>query len=611
MNKLKVLASLLLSGVLLSGGLVAGPASLKEEGQILEVENDSFMMKISPSQGGRLVGFRLKAADLELVTGKGWGLFCDMFSQQEWPGELQNQPYELEVLNRGPEEVTVKLSRLAVGQHKGAFPALEGIRVEKTYTVRADSPNLRVKYRLVNTTSRGKAPAFWVQSLFVAGPDKQGNVYFRPSSRGVDFTFFNFKEGKGLRPDDVRDPVDGWLAALNPKSGTGLLFLMDYNYTRWLYNCQTSCTTEWFYDKVIIPAGQYWETEVICVPLLGMESVAHATNKVVLQAQPDTTGLDIKLRATDKPVTGVILTADSSTAEFPRLGVKPESRRLKLERTLNPAECVIPFKLAGGGADHQGELVFSSQDIAVAILGGLGEEKIHRLPIPAKRKHFLKPESMERWRGSPPKALVLDGVYHRQYQTSEALDSLGWDKAVGKAGSGQWTGLFLSFWPEDYGRMMGYDLVVLNDLDPGAVGPEGMEMLREYVSHGGALLIMGGPYAFPNLDSFGGLLPVEGKARPQRLKDGRLKAGGKLAEGLDFDKNPSCFWAHGLTPKQGAEILLKAGDAPLLVVGDFGKGKVAVFLGTTLGEGDGLAFWEWNDWPRYLSRLMKLLSPRE
>ena len=70
------------------------------------------------------------------------------------------------------------------------------------------------------------------------------------------------------------------------QSRAGLLFLLDYNYLKRLYHCQSAYTAEWVYDAVMLPAGQSWETDVVCVPLLGLDGVAYVTGQWVFPNFP-------------------------------------------------------------------------------------------------------------------------------------------------------------------------------------------------------------------------------------------------------------------------------------------------------------------------------------
>jgi len=50
--------------------------------------------------------------------------------------------------------------------------------------------------------------------------------------------------------------------------------------------------------------------------------------------------------------------------------------------------------------------------------------------------------------------------------------------------------------------------------------------------------------------------------------------------------------------KKGAKVILTAGGQPVLVLGRYGKGKVAVLTLSPTGEAKPgeLAWWNWNGW---------------
>ncbi len=75
---------------------------------------------------------------------------------------------------------------------------------------------------------------------------------------------------------------------------------------------------------------------------------------------------------------------------------------------------------------------------------------------------------------------------------------------------------------------------------------------------------------------------------------------------------PTVFWLHRLKPKPDATVVLKAGDYPLLVTGQFGKGKVALFAGTPMGKpGKGQTpFWKWDGWTALLKNLVTWLEAK-
>ena len=88
--------------------------------------------------------------------------------------------------------------------------------------------------------------------MYVSGI-KENNRYFRPSSRGVNEAGWDRKTGSMTGDDYVKTPYEGWTAALNTETGEGIVWLMDYNWLKWLYNCPSCWTTEWVYDYAVIP----------------------------------------------------------------------------------------------------------------------------------------------------------------------------------------------------------------------------------------------------------------------------------------------------------------------------------------------------------------------
>jgi hypothetical protein len=68
---------------------------------------------------------------------------------------------------------------------------------------------------------------------------------------------------------------------------------------------------------------------------------------------------------------------------------------------------------------------------------------------------------------------------------------------------------------------------------------------------------------------------------------------------------PAVFWRHDLKTSPKAEVVAYAGSAPVAATLAVGKGEVAVFAGTVLGEpaAGQTAFWESGSWPELVRRL--------
>jgi hypothetical protein len=79
---------------------------------------------------------------------------------------------------------------------------------------------------------------------------------------------------------------------------------------------------------------------------------------------------------------------------------------------------------------------------------------------------------------------------------------------------------------------------------------------------------------------------------------------------LAWGQTPRVFWYHALTPKPDAKVLLTAGGTPLLITGSYGKGRVAVFTGSVMGDpAHGLLpCWEWDGWPTLFAETITWLT---
>ena len=139
---------------------------------------------------------------------------------------------------------------------------------------------------------------------------------------------------------------------------------------------------------------------------------------------------------------------------------------------------------------------------------------------------------------------------------------------------------------------------------------------------GGRLVVTGGPYAFGNGEFTGtpflDVLPVT-LSGPFDLKwAGRDKSweltpaltSHPVLRGVSFARKPRVFWHHFVTPKTGAEVVLKAGDRAVLVLGRCGKGKVAALALSPTGDprpGE-TGWWDWEGWPVLVRNIFDYLA---
>ena len=236
----------------------------------------------------------------------------------------------------------------------------------------------------------------------------------------------------------------------------------------------------------------------------------------------------------------------------------------------------------------------------------------------AAKKNVLPPAEWIFPSAPPLKVLEVHGRYYLNYNMDRALARLG-----GASVAVSWHHpQFLRYYPDTYEELMSHQLIIVGNVNGEAFGPVKRAMLKQYVQAGGAVLFLGGRLAFGH--SFHGTALEEIAPVTFADKDdvaGAPPGGLTLAPGPDalgngfaklaWTEQPRLFWYHdGLTLKPGASVLLTAGGKPLLITGTCGKGRVAVYAGTVLGDPQTgqLPFWEWKDWPTIMAATIDWLT---
>jgi uncharacterized membrane protein len=170
-------------------------------------------------------------------------------------------------------------------------------------------------------------------------------------------------------------------------------------------------------------------------------------------------------------------------------------------------------------------------------------------------------------------------------------------------------------------ELAGYDAIMLSDIganslllspdtfERSAVRPDRLAAVERYVHAGGGLLMIGGYLSFAGVEGkaryYG--TPVE-QALPVEISplDDRVETpqgvqpvvgapGHAILQGIPADW-PVLLGYNQLIPRSAAEVLVRCGDDPLLVVGGYGAGRSAAFAS------DCAPHWcppEFMDWPGY------------
>lgn len=75
-------------------------------------------------------------------------------------------------------------------------------------------------------------------------------------------------------------------------------------------------------------------------------------------------------------------------------------------------------------------------------------------------------------------------------------------------------------------------------------------------------------------------------------------------------KDVVVYYIQKVKELRDCDVVIRAGDYPFLIVRDYFGGKVFFFLGLNLGEktGEGIPFWEWQNWKTSLRDLLLPIS---
>jgi uncharacterized membrane protein len=587
------------------------------------LENNYLRVTVEPGFGARVMSLVYKPLGRELVAPldrETSGLFMDCLGGEDWHADFAFAPYTYEIEQSGPEQAVVAF-RCDNGGPRPS-PMSQDLRLTKTLTLGANAKFLQADIRIENRGAKTKTPGYWSKHDLTVSGKLLADHYFRPGPQGPEQVYWDLDKKDRVGEDLLKQPVEGWTAAVDPDGSLGLVFLMDYNYLQWLYNCLPYSTVEWFYDRVAIPPGQAWETRLYAVAVEKIKQVSYASPNVIAATRfedhrPDGIFFENEFHPSVVPLKSFWVYDDVEeyfTHKKSRIGgQKYPGSGGGVDTTFTPVPKdpillheVLEGETAAGQPVRDGYEVYyagASQTGFVITAGG----SPYKHPAPPQHKVFLKPEKIVWQPHQPRRLLYLAGLHHQQWGLLAAAEKLGYQVDIGTLAT-SFTGTVLSQFPGSYDEMLSYDTVVLTGIDANALADFGREMLRDFVKAGGTLIVTGGFYAYGE-GGYGGtqfddllpfkvggpftLLPVTGDNRLQP------QAGADLPSGLDWSAAPRCLWAHQVTALPGAHLLLTLAGKPFLAVRPVGQGRVIACAGSLLGEPKegGLPFWEWKSWP--------------
>ena len=208
----------------------------------------------------------------------------------------------------------------------------------------------------------------------------------------------------------------------------------------------------------------------------------------------------------------------------------------------------------------------------------------------------------------PFTGLLVAGALYDYYRIVDAHHLSGYQMKLKMVPIRKGRSQFYSGFPETAAELFDNNVIYLCGADLAALTLRQKNMLAEYVRRGGGLIVFGGHKALDRAGLKGSLLeevlPVTGGAGIPPLV--ALPGGAPLSRGAahgvtqfaDFDAAPLCYYLHDLQARPEAQTLITVGGRPGLVVGQCGKGRVAVVGMTCFGApaASQTPFWQWRSW---------------
>jgi uncharacterized membrane protein len=658
-----VLCSLLLAGIHPAWAEVSAAELVKDGKTLVVLRNPFETLTFEPARGGRCISFRFLDNNEELIDQNPMaGMFLDHWAKYPWPSGLMHLPYQYTLLTTEKGKVGIRLwvTVPAMGGGKGTAdakssaaiqtsPELIGLVMKKTIWLYDATDRIDVEQTIENPTNEARSVSPYVQHNFNMAGSRYADTWYLPSTQGV---VWNIQPGdeksKIYGPNWVLDPVAGWMGVRDRNTNRGLLFAFDYNYLEKIYTCGS--TAEWFMESVPVAAGKSFTTKYVIKPEQGFDGFIYGSASLMADLQAHEQGkqvlithdlaavqqalgpLEVTITLQDWKSKQVYLTQSYTV---PKL----TNTKLRQEFTATPKNLiggtVIAVTVKGEGVNERYEFYYAGDTNeherhynyfaagGGALVGAQGDT--YHQKAPRKIKQIDKPDFAKI---AGPAAgqfhcMVTFGLYTETFNFDDNL--AGWMSKDGAAPQFDFINAppnGIESFPGGYEALFAYNTVIISNTNYRALGDIRLEMLCDYVAQGGKLLVTGGPYALGNGEYEGtrllDLLPATLSGPFDMKWAGKGKSwlltaapdGKDLLNGVSFAQTPRVYWQHAVTPKKNTRVILTAGGKPSLIIGRYGKGKVALLtLSPTGAPAAGeTAWWAWDGWQPLLNNIMTWLN---
>jgi len=614
---------------------------------VILMETDWISMRLMPAIGSTVIRFVFRPTQneiLDVVQPKnlkaGGGLLQDNLWEQDWRfQELRGKWYDYQITERGPDRVQVVFETDLEGwlyeDDSGVISKLlENLRVRRTVTLQRDTPYFLFEVDFINNDWFAKLPLYWCHNSSWIDVTSVDHVR-RPSVLGI-----NELPGNGTHY--VYNFNKGWSARIAPTRKEGLVYLMEYDYLSFLYNCGTS-TTEWVYDNLLVLRDKPVKTKIYVLPIMGLEKVDHATEYFIVQVKPrreeDELRIEYKLTASYKKARRVTFvpeliydllapqqkSATLKSIQFTDLGIEPLARETTFKGAAGDPVKIRTTAFVELADGRQVERTFEYFHVGDYSLGAnvrkdlktpvcLLEKERQRpaIPVPSEdvavnRKDF--------------RVFALMGANSRLLNLEEAIESIPqvqMDVGYHPGFLVDRTGL--TDFPYDYERLFNYRVLVFNNAVFDTARLVGMSILANYLERGGGLVFGGGDNVFgltatDTEHPLNDYMPIESSRI--RKRTARLNSPAKehpIFRDIDLSDLPYLYYVQEVEFKDDLparpKVLLKVGRQPFIIEYDAGKGlRVMMVLGLPYGdpaENPGKPpLYDWPQWQKLYANIVR------
>ena len=567
-------------------------------GEVLMTKVDSPWFKITVNPlGGRFWSIFSKEMQSELIdTVEGGSGTENVWNVPKSRFFLRNKPFSVST-----EKYSDRVVVTSVGNHAGAN--INFLKVKKDYILWKDSAKITIDYDLENMDA-AMSPlvyGFWFHHM--VGERNVKNDFYFPTVNGI------VRIPSSKRPTDTWQyrSSRGWMANADPATGKGVAITMSYPELQVLYSWFGGCavpSTEWRFEQVTIDAGKSFKTRAEYLPFTGLKKVSGAGNGLVGELRNS----DVETEKASHNVEVRVHNASAGTVEAEVMVRKaPEGKWKSIKKQLlsfKAPATVESFNITVTGEEEslqEIEVILRSNAKEMARLNGFvnfdgADEKWGIAPLEEKKVDARSRVELLNFKNVIPtphipwakplpggkiKTLVLtdnDAILETgdfsqrldmdytvpfimnlgRYKTSTPIYMLG--KYFGM--------LSVNNINENIKRAFAkkIDLIIIAGLPWSHFNAEQKKLILNRVQKGTGLIYIGSSKA----EKFMPIVQVQGRKTISALPKAVQKT--FVTEGIPFE-------FFGVEPiyrykAQKKDVLVTAGNAPYLVQGKIGKGKV-------------------------------------